>query len=876
MLNDEPVAAGARWIRAALQVNPFSYKGANSPSASYPDDSSYNAALIAECEALGVELIAVTDHRSVDSAESLISAAADSTVKALPGFEANTSEGIHLLVLFEVGTEASVVNGAIGGCGVRPGCDNGTPGEPYATIMQRMTELGALVIPAHANVGNTGLLNARAGKSLEAMLKRGELHAIATSPGLPPATLQADVLSLRKPYDRMYPLAEIYADDICHPSSLGKVGATTWFKVSEPSLAAVKHSVCIPATRVRTEEPEQSRRVIFREISWSGGFLDGVTVPLAEDLTAFIGGRGTGKSSVIESLRYVLDETPIGESALRDHQAVVDHALQSGTSVRLLVDAISPRQGQYTIMRTVSDPPVVIDASERRTELKPSDVVGKIEIFGQHELAEVAQQKTSVATMIESFAEVFDPTNTQADLRRELKTSRDQLAGAEEEKGRLEEDLGDIPRLEAAVEQYEASDLPAQLRQQTRLNQDQATFTEARARLDLASSSVADFNSSDIVNQLAQEYKEVDDSPRVDLLRRAEAATAKLSKEIADARRTLMAAIDSASAEIKAAEGDWKVAVAPQRGEHAEVVRKLKAEGHDPDRYLHVTSTLGELKSKAPRVSSADMLISQLKDQRLELLDRLERFEATRRQNLNLAIRQANEATGGAVLVKPTPSPDRDNITAVVASRVSGSRRALIDAVNVENFSPRSLVRAAREGRAQLKAKYGFTDAQISAIEAAGEPFFRELEEESVQQVVDVSLDVSVDGRRRDYRRLDELSKGQRATALLLLLFGASNSPLIIDQPEDDLDNRFVYDEVVERLRQVKGTRQIIVSTHNANVPVLGDAELIVTLEGDGRRGWRKAECTGSLDNEQVREVAERILEGGRAAFDARRHLYGF
>jgi ABC-type cobalamin/Fe3+-siderophores transport system ATPase subunit len=104
-----------------------------------------------------------------------------------------------------------------------------------------------------------------------------------------------------------------------------------------------------------------------------------------------------------------------------------------------------------------------------------------------------------------------------------------------------------------------------------------------------------------------------------------------------------------------------------------------------------------------------------------------------------------------------------------------------------------------------------------------GEPCFRELEELTVGQAVDVQLDVSANGGTRQYRSIDQLSKGQRATALLLLLLGASSAPLIIDQPEDDLDNRFVYEGIVTKWRELKGSRQIIASTHIANVPVLGD-----------------------------------------------------
>ena len=125
-------------------------------------------------------------------------------------------------------------------------------------------------------------------------------------------------------------------------------------------------------------------------------------------------------------------------------------------------------------------------------------------------------------------------------------------------------------------------------------------------------------------------------------------------------------------------------------------------------------------------------------------------------------------------------------------------------------------------------------------------------------------------------RSLDQLSKGQRATALLLLLLSASDAPLIIDQPEDDLDNNFIYKGVVRHLRELKGKRQIIASTHNANVPVLGDAELIVVLENDGDHGRPSDSGVGSLDDRTIRSLAENILEGGPAAFNARQHLYGF
>jgi ABC-type Mn2+/Zn2+ transport system ATPase subunit len=120
---------------------------------------------------------------------------------------------------------------------------------------------------------------------------------------------------------------------------------------------------------------------------------------------------------------------------------------------------------------------------------------------------------------------------------------------------------------------------------------------------------------------------------------------------------------------------------------------------------------------------------------------------------------------------------------------------------------------------------------------------------------------------------LEKLSAGQRATAMLLLLLVQEERLLLVDQPEDDLDNRFIYDDIVRILRQQKGERQLLVATHNPNIPVLGNAELIIALEA--REGKAVVGTEGAIDATAVREVVKRVMEGGEAAFRRRAEKYG-
>jgi PHP family Zn ribbon phosphoesterase len=872
-MNEKPL--GAHWIRAALQVNPYAYKGKNQPSISFSSEADYNKALLDECEALGISLIAVTDHWCVDSAKGLIDEATARGIVALPGFEANSSEGVHILVIFEADAELSAVNAAIGACGVLPQCENGTTGGAFKDILEAMSDRGALVIPAHANVPNSGMLTGRSGPPLVARVKDTNLHAVAITPSQADGTDQALILSGTKPYNRKHPLAIIHADDIVHPDQLKAQGATSWFKVSSSRMESLKLAVRTPETRVALNDPSGAPRCLLKQISWTGGFLDGVTIPISSDLTALIGGRGTGKSTVIESLRYALALAPIGKDATADHKAIVDKVLRSGTVVKVEVEAVFPTPHRFTIERVVPNPPVVRDSAGTATNQKPVDVAGLVEVFGQHELAELASCPESVADMLHRFAGTGGSDEAHADALAKLAENREQLKRAETARAKLEAELSDIPRLEEKAQQFKETDVAKRLADLQRIGRDESVFSEAVQRTETATSALTDLADPQLEATLTSNYEGVEDSPQKDSLERVIAATSSLATAIKGLVGQAKVAIEAAQAEITDAKAAWEGAVKDERDGHAEVLRKLHEEGLEPDKYLDTTKALDNLKAKEPRLASHDETLRSLKKERDRLLGKLADHERQKVEDLHEAVRSANAATGGIVVVRPIAAPDRSHIMNVINSHISGVRTQITAAVAAKEFSPRAFVEAARAGTVELE-KLGVKGAQASTVMNAGEPLFRQLEELSVGHAVEVLLDISSEDGPRELKTLESLSKGQRATALLLLLLVASTAPLVIDQPEDDLDNRFVYDGVVANLRKLKGVRQIIASTHNANVPVLGDAELIVALEGDGQHGRPITDGIGSLDDAPIRALAEDILEGGPAAFNARQHLYGF
>jgi len=158
-------------------------------------------------------------------------------------------------------------------------------------------------------------------------------------------------------------------------------------------------------------------------------------------------------------------------------------------------------------------------------------------------------------------------------------------------------------------------------------------------------------------------------------------------------------------------------------------------------------------------------------------------------------------------------------------------------------------------------------DRILAAFRQAIDPLALEIV--AIEDRVSIELNVSSTSEP-NFKDAADLSRGQMCTALLPQLLARRATPLVIDQPEDNLDNHFIYETVVETVQRLKSKRQMIFITHNANIPVLAEAELVVVLNSDGKTGY--IQKAGTLD--ECRNEIVGLLEGGEQAFDLRRKRY--
>lgn len=193
-----------------------------------------------------------------------------------------------------------------------------------------------------------------------------------------------------------------------------------------------------------------------------------------------------------------------------------------------------------------------------------------------------------------------------------------------------------------------------------------------------------------------------------------------------------------------------------------------------------------------------------------------------------------------------------------------------------EDFSPSKLAETIRAGEDALRdSGWGITQGVADALRRLPPSKLWALEEISVEDRIGIELNVSHEGNEV-YRPIGKLSTGQQCTAILHLLLLRNVDPLIMDQPEDNLDNAFIADRIVTELRDAKIARQFLFATHNANIPVFGDAEWIGAFSVADGKGSLPPEAQGAIDVPFVRDEAAKILEGGKNAFEQRRAKYGY
>ncbi|MBF0308074.1 MAG: AAA family ATPase [Magnetococcales bacterium] len=679
----------------------------------------------------------------------------------------------------------------------------------------------------------------------------------------------------------------------------------TWIKMSQPSIEALRQAFLDAESRIRPMEPddpasrEKHARLEWVEIN-GAAFLGDQRIDFSPHLNCLIGGRGSGKSAILESMRLALGkerDSSLDEES-RKKVARIKTLLDVGEQTEVRVGWRSPDGVRESVILSKNGIRVEPDSDIWDMETHLGDIA--IQFFSQQQLNRMTEEGgLFLLPLLNGF--VGEALQEQGKLQeavrveiRQLFARKEQLDKTDMELRQLTQELADLERQWQAVAalQEEAQRHQGLQEERNYINQLKASVENDKSRLLNLAADI--FDSHSPLGSTCEAW------PHGSWFLQRD-------QEILKRRETLRTAIVELGQHYRqdvekffTAQTDWPE-IRKTIWEAEEVYARVCADKgiarEEVSRFQEISRKRQE-KGLALQQKQAER--ERLRQEVERLPQAFERLHAVWREAYAIRVRVAEEISAGSArdgrrLIQLSVAFGADqtgfqkswnSLCTDRRSRLGRNWEELGDVV-FEEYRQREgtpsvwgLVQGWLENELTLPEaiKKHLRGISLHFEEVRNQLLIKESSkwrEVRVSRVADrVDLELLGEGGRIGRISDGTLSDGQRNTAVLAMILAKGNHPLVIDQPEDELDAKFIYGELVPLMRHLKSKRQIILSTHNANLPVNGDAELVCALEAKAGKAVKRAE--GGLDREEVTRAVLDILEGSEQAFRKRKEKYHF
>ncbi len=881
---------GARFQNVDLHIH--SYEGSHDVR----DPAMTPEAIVDSAVRQRLGVIAITDHNSNANVQRAVEYAAlnySGLILVLAGVEITTAHG-HLLAYFAPDRQADLAKllsrlDLIG----EMGTDNTRTAKSMADTLSEVERLNGICIAAHIDREKTGFERFAPGFP-------NWKKDIITSPGL--YGLECDAVDslvwysendeagsagierkrlfgarkLVRELSARHHLAHVQGSDSHSMNAFEHQDPNkpwTRMKLAELSFEAFRIALIDPTARVRACALIPATIPRVRGMTITGGFLHEETIHFSDNLNCLIGGRGTGKSTAIRALAYAF--------GLNDDFGDFDNCPDSVTVFcedenGILYRYVRSRGGDIEVKakedRSITDVPV--DAF-------------RIEYYGQGELAKVAEDPLKNPELFQEFLDrhtnLRDLIETEESLVSRLRENAGRLNPLESAFAQLGPKRKSLEEIEKKLKLAEEGNLREVVGTQSKLASEKTVRESVEG---IATEFSNDWNLSTFQRNFDQILSTAGvctaDEAFVRTRASIKAALEKNNAAIKQGENQLNVVLKACARELTTLAGELKVSHQRMGGEVAAKIADLKARGlatDIPGLELLLRQKTGVGKDIAAVEQRASAL-QQCREERARFRQELTavRAEMTTRRKAQLKGINANLGAtikDYTIFLKYDDAGITTEFQAFLQEKMHGTYlqdnliENLCNCITPSDLADLVLNRDAARISAMARISADWANKIIEKLCYWNILFALQALAKPPKPIIIVRTKSTPP---KDIPVL-QLSDGQRHTILLTIaMLADSNVPLVIDQPEDDLDNAFIFSSIVTTLRAIKERRQVIVVTHNANIAVLGDSELILPMHREHDCG--KTKNRGSIDAGATRRAVIDILEGGPEAFLRRKEMY--
>lgn len=863
----------------------------------------------------GIDCVAITDHNSGAWIDKLKTEYAKMEkekpsdfrpLHLFPGVEISVHGGIHVLAIFDKDKETSDIDSLLGAVGY-----NGGKGASDSVTTKSLTEVadeillkGGIAIPAHVDENN-GLFKLT-GQTLKQALDCEIIEAIEVTNEH--STKPSAYAS------RNRPLTEVVGSDAHHPK--GNPGQKypgsrfTWIKMGHPCieglrLALLDGPLSVLRSDATAQDPNQHAEMAIEYIEVKEaryiGRPNAFRVDLNPWMNAIIGGRGTGKSTIVEFLRLNLRRDKELPDTLQKDFAKYFEPYRSRDEDGLLTDdshlvAVYRKDGaRYRVQWNQRGDANAIEAEQDdgSWRAEPGEIPERfpVRIYSQKQIYELAKTPLALLKIVDESPEV-DRRSWENKWKEEESRFLSLRAKARE----IESGLSDEPRLQGELkdvqrklEVFEQSGHAEILKEYQRRMRQQRAVDEWVQSWAVGGKRLREVAQEIMPDSLDAESFAQDKPEEKAFLDRANAVLSEI-QQVRDELEKSAVKLDEILSKWKSDQesSPWAHAVKKSIEEYKQLQIKLAQEAvNDPSAYGELVLRRQMLESQLKEFESRRKQLGSVQKEAQDSLTRLleMRRELTNRRKAFLTkVLQGNPHVRIEVAAYGARETVEEAFRRLIQREGGGFERDIGKVDNGEGLlgelyqeDPDATNFERRLAQLKEKLTRVAEDDRESTRQIRDQRFVAHLAKLPPETLDRLDLwfpedslrvEYSTSGDGAGFRSIQEGSPGQKTAALLAFLLSYGKEPIILDQPEDDLDNHLIYDLIVTQLREIKQRRQVIVVTHNANIVVNGDAELVVALVA--RNGQTQIETSGSLQEKAVRKTICEVMEGGEKAFEQR------
>ncbi len=599
----------------------------------------------------------------------------------------------------------------------------------------------------------------------------------------------------------------------------------------------------------------------IKSIEFTGGKLDGQTINLSSGMNNFIGIRGSGKSSLIEIIRYALDISFSQNSADQEYKRkLVEEILGSGGKVKII--AINKNNQEFIIEKTLNHSTNIYKDGENQN-INITSILKNPIYFGQKDLSNYTGNFEN--DLIQKF--IGDKTKKIKEKieqkQREISIQIESNKKYENISDKKESTEKKINELNLNIEEFKKHNLEKKL-------QTQIEFTNDKSELEKINKNLKDFKNDlqDFINKYTEipffenlkQYEIKDENENSEIFKKYLTVVDKIKKlflEIEDNYKNIDENL--LKTELKSVYTNFLEIYKNKEEEFAEIQRKINIPNLRPDDFMRYTREVKLQKMILNELENDDKKQKEGNKNLNNLLQELENFYLEEFNIIKEEIEKINKSQKFIELkieYKGNKTGNQKSLENYLKTILGGTGLSKDDYEKLLQYPDcieiyKNLENIEFGGNKLLAFKTRFLENLRSSLTF------------QTENKIEIFY---------NKKPLNEHSLGQRVSALIIfILTQKQNDIIIIDQPEDDLDNQTIYNQVIKEILQLKNETQFIFATHNANIPVLGDAEQIVICDYDEKKINTK---TGSIDDKEIQKNIIDVMEGGKEAFGKRKNIY--